>query len=179
MTITAARYNTEEEISIAATLDSGGEIFMPSYPSSTHYDNDMQEFLDGGGTIAPYDPYYGWSLEQAVDIKKMESEQYAQELIDDAYTNPQEGVITDGPTHKRRTESRRKDKADKQAGDVSLTQEEKDEAKIDQKLSEYETKCWDASDKVLANIDKEDTVENVMSIDVATNTLWPVWEPPV
>jgi len=111
--------------------------------------------------------------------KKNEADAYGQNLIDDAYGNPQQGISTEAEIHKRRTESRRKDKADKQAGEITLTEEEKNQSKTDQKLSEYETKCWDASDKVHANIDKEDTVDDVMAIDVETNTTWPIWEPPV
>jgi len=139
----------------------------------------VAEWEAAGNTVLPYDPYYGWTLEQAYEIKKNESDAYAQNLIDEAFTNPQIGVVTDGNAHKRRTESRRKDKADKQAGEIALTQDEKDEAKVDQKLSEFETKAWDASDKVHGNIDKEDTVNDVMAIDVETNTIWPIWEPPV
>ena len=176
--ITHARYNTEDHVAITA-IDDGRTVFLPSYPSGTPYDSLMQDFIDGGGVIEDYDPYFGWTLDRAVEVKKNESDDYAQALIDDANANPQVGVVIDSSANKRRTESRRKDKADKQAGEIALDQEEKDQAKTDQKLSEYETKCWDESDKVHANIDKEDTVNDVMAIDVATNTTWPIWEPPV
>ena len=36
-----------------------------------------------------------------------------------------------------------------------------------------------AYQKVHKNVDKEDTIEDVMAIDVATNTTWPVWTPPI
>ena len=176
--IISARYPEETETQVAVTDENGVVATMPSFPSDTYYDTKLQTFLDGGGTIDPYDPYYGWTLEHAVKIKSNESEQYAQANIDQAYSEPTQGVIVDGATHKRRTESRRKDKSDKQAGEIVLTEDEKNEAKTDQKLSEHETKCWDASDKVLKNIDKESTVVDVMAIDVATNTNWPVWSAP-
>ena len=177
--ITEARYTDGFSVSFNVTFDDGRVVSIPSHPSHTHYDKDVEEFLDGGGVIAPYDPYYGWTLEYAYSVKKNEADAYAQNLIDEAFANPQIGITTDPDAHKRRTGSRRKDKADKQAGEIALTQEEKDEAKIDQKLSEYEIKCWDAADKVHGNVDKEDTVAGVMVIDVETNTTWPIWEPPV
>jgi len=129
------------------------------------------------GTID--DAYINHDFDTEVLNKKNESDAYAQSLIDEAYANPQVGVVTDTGTHKRRTETRRKDKADKQAGDIALDQAEKDQSKIDQKLSEYEGKCWDASDKVHDNIDKETIISGVVAIDVETNTNWPVWSPPL
>ncbi len=52
--ITAARYTDDTSIPLNATLDTGVILSMPSYPSDTHYDSQMAEFIDGGGTIIPY-----------------------------------------------------------------------------------------------------------------------------
>lgn len=55
--ITEARYTDTTSIQIEATLDTGVKLGLPSYPSDTHWDQDMALFLDNGGVIdlAPTD----------------------------------------------------------------------------------------------------------------------------
>jgi len=55
MNITAAEYTIEDNSSLKATLDDGKEWYMPQ-PCETWHNATLQEFLDGGGTISPYDP---------------------------------------------------------------------------------------------------------------------------
>ena len=52
--IIKARYTEETSTQILTTEDDGRQVTMPSFPSDTHYDNKMQAFLDGGGTIDPF-----------------------------------------------------------------------------------------------------------------------------
>ena len=119
------------------------------------------------------------SLEVAKTEKYAEADIYAQNLIDDAYANPVQGSSVDGVQYEKLVNSRRKDKADKLAGEIALDTAEKDEAKTDQKLSEYERKCQEANDKARTEIDKGDTADEVMAMDIPTITTWPVWSPPV
>lgn len=178
--IISVRYSSPDNIPINVEHDDGVVWSLSYYPpDNISITKEIQAFFDAGGSIDPYDEYYGWTLERAVAVKTDESETYAQSLITEAYANPISGQTENPVTYNRRVETRRKDKADKQAGDITLDQAEKDEAKSDQKLSEYEGKAWTSSDKVIKNIHKESTVNGVMGIDVQSSITWPVWTPPV
>lgn len=144
-----------------------------------HISGILSKWNGAGWEDYTYNRFSTWTLEEAQASKYNESENYAQSLIDAAMANPQQGVTANAQIYKHRLNTRVQDKANKQAGDIVLTQAEKDQAKIDQKLSEYEGKCWDASDKAIKEIDKGTTVDEVMAIDIPTITVWPIWSPPV
>ena len=117
-------------------------------------------------------------LQMAKKKRYLDVKVYAQNLIDSAYANPTQGVTADPQIHKEKMNIRRNQKADKLAGEIALTQAEKDEAKTDQKLSEYEYKIWDDADKAITNIDKLNTVQEIEDFDISTQS-WNVWTPPV
>ena len=177
-------------------VDSNGEIIgfydpeihetipEPSYEIDDdtwqkHLGDDKQKWNGiGWESYVPY-PYKDWTLEQAKRIKVQECEQYAETLIENSKSNPTQGVSVDPIMYSKRIKAREKDKANKLAGEIILTQEEKDQAKTDQKLSEYEVKCFDASDKAIKEVEKETTIDDIMAIDVITITTWPVWVAPI
>ena len=118
-------------------------------------------------------------LSEAVALKYAEADAYAQDLIADAYDNPVQGTTVDGVQYEKLVNSRRKDKADKLAGEIALDQAEKDEAKTDQKLSEYENKTQTANDKARTEINKGNAAAEVLAMDIPTITTWPIWSAPV
>ena len=172
--ITTVRYTNAQNTGIVVD-----DQTWLAWPSDTHWDADVQEWIDAGNTITPFAEFYGWTLPQAQAAKTRESEQYAADLIHAANAHPQQGLNVDPDLHRRRADARRKDKADKQAGELALDEDEKNQAKVDQKMSEYEGKCWAASDKAIKEIDKGDDVAEVMALEIPTITTWPVWEPPL
>lgn len=117
--------------------------------------------------------------QEAINSKSQECEDYAENLIILSQTNPVLGLNVDPIKYAKRVKSREKDKANKLAGEITLTQDEKDQAKTDQKLSEYEVKCWAASDKAIKEVNKGTDPELIMVLDVSTLTTWPIWTPPV
>jgi len=174
------QYSTPENSEVLVDIQDSPQMTVPWPTQNSWISNDIDAWLAEGNEIDPYDPYLGLTLEKAYATKEQETEDYAQSRIDDAYKTPQQGVSYSNPKFwERRQNSRRKDKADKQAGELPLDQAEIDTAKIDQKLSEFEGKTWADSDKVISNIHKKGTVEEVMVIDIETNITWNTWEPPV
>jgi len=117
-------------------------------------------------------------LQKQKDFKYIEVNNYADVLIEDAYSNPVQDIISDPIEHRNIISVRRNNKSDKIAGEIVLTQEEKDEAKTDQKLSEYEQKILTDSSKVKENIDKLNTVQEVIDFNISAEN-WNVWTPPV
>ena len=113
----------------------------------------------------------------AQTAKKIEINNHADALIENAYSNPTQTTTADPIIHRRDVEFRRNDKADKLAGEISLTQAEKDEAKIDQKLSEYEVKIYQDSDKAKTNMYKLNTSTEVNAFDVSAEN-WNLWISP-
>ena len=101
MTIIAARYSDETSIPIIVTLDTGSEIRMPSYPSGTHYDRQMADFLDGGGTIVDYDQYYGISDNDLREQKYNLNAELAQAQVEAAEATPIQGTTLDGRETKK------------------------------------------------------------------------------
>ena len=53
--ITTAEYMSEDNSVVKATYDTGEVWFLPT-PNETHRKADLDEFLAGGGVIAPYTP---------------------------------------------------------------------------------------------------------------------------
>ena len=123
-------------------------------------------------------------LQRARDKKYLESEVYAESLVDAAYASPTTTTTENPSTYKRMVKARERDNANKIASrdlvteDV-LTQTEKDLAKTDQKLSEFDGKVYTANDKCYAEIDKKDLVSEVQAINVETAVTWPAWVAPV
>ena len=168
MTIIAARYNDETAIPLTATLDTAQEVSMPSYPSGTHYDRQMAEFLDGGGVIAPYDPYHGMSLDEVKEIGYSAVDEEEVFRVDQAQHNPATGVnLSDSDT--KRANAKRDNKAKKKVNAIS-----------------------DADDHLLDHIDilddfaetLRDAIESCSDTDCVDDRIseiqgaaWPSWTP--
>ena len=121
--------------------------------------------------------YADVTLEEAYSTKETEINAYAESLIHDANSNPSDGVTMDADENIKRSVNRAKDRSNKMAFDKVLTETEKNEAKNDQKLSEYEGKIWDDSDKTILNMMKLDTVLEVSAFDVEAEN-FTTWIPP-
>lgn len=94
-----------------------------------------------------------------------------------AYSNPQISVEKDPKNHKKDISIRTNNKLNKIVGEILLTQEEKDEAKLDQKLSEYEVKLSINKNKVLTNLYKLTGAGEINNFDVELEN-WESWTPP-
>ena len=117
------------------------------------------------------------NIVKAQEAKTTKCEAYAQTQIDNAYANPTNGVTDTVEHSKRRVNARIKYMSAKVSGEVALTQLEKDQAKLDQKLSEHESKLWGDSDKAIANMMKLNTATEIYAFDISLET-WTVWAPP-
>ena len=159
------------------------ETTPPAYNTDTHKleedapNNDGSQWNQVWIAIALTQTEMDANLQRARDKKYLESEAHADSLISAAYANPTDGVTENPSTYKKMVNARERDKANKVAGEITLDQTEKDVAKVDQKLSEYDGKTWIANDKCYTNIDKKDFVSEVEAIDILTIVVWPVWTP--
>lgn len=118
-------------------------------------------------------------IANAINTKTEECEDFAEALINVAKSNPSVGVTANPRLYTKRIKARERNNNNKLSGEIILTQDEKDQAKTDQKLSEYEVKCWDASDKAVKEVNKGTDPALIKLLDVSTLTTWPVWSPPV
>lgn len=115
---------------------------------------------------------------EAYAIKELGIDTYGDKLIENAYSNPVEGIIENPIFYRKKVSRRKSNKSDKISAEVSLKEVEKNEAKTDEKLSGYEVKISDDQDKAITNLYKLSGVDNIMSFDVAAEN-WTIWVPPV
>jgi len=165
MIITAARYNTPEHVPIIVTMDTGVIQTMPSYPSGSHYDVPMQEFLDNGGVIEPYDQYYGVSDDQLRIEKYNLNAEAAQASVEAAEATPVAGSTLDG----RQTEKE------------NLRRNNR--AKRNNKMTDADDAMADHVDEIMDTLDQaDDEVENLSRPELeawdGSTIIWPVWVSP-
>ena len=151
------------------------------------YDTDTQKIMEGAPTNDGNQWNQVWDVinltqleldtnfSRAAAIKKAESDAYAEDLIEAAYSNPSVGVTENPGTYKKIVAARERNNANKLAGEIALAQDEKDQAKVDQKLSEYDGKVTVANDKSYTEIDKKSYVSEVEALVIETITTWPTW----
>lgn len=175
MIINDARYLEKENINVM--LNSGTDDYA-MLENDGVYSRELDQWQADGGVITPFDMYYGWSESDAYKSKKQEIYKYGDDLITTAYTNPIQGVDTDPVFYKEKVSRRKSNKADKFVGGITLKQNEKDEAKVDEKLSGYEVKITNDQDKAIVNLHKLTGVDNIMIFDVSAEN-WNVWAAPV
>jgi len=118
------------------------------------------------------------NIKNARDSKTDEIYGYGNNLVKGAYTNPIQGVTKDPNRYEITVAKRKSNKSDKMAGDISITQADKDVAKSDEKLSGYSVKIDADENKAIDNMLKLNTVQEIKAFDVASET-WNVWTPPV
>lgn len=131
--------------------------------------------IDGVYTVTYV--YADVPLEEAQVTKHKEINAYGWQLIYDANGNPTDGITMEPEENIKRSANRTKDRANKLAGELTLKKSEKNEAKNDQKLSEYEGKVWADANKAIANMLKLDTTAEVSAFDVSAEN-WNVWIAP-
>lgn len=167
MTIIAARYITPAHEPLIADQDNGLQINMPSYPSGSHYDTQMEEYLDGGGIIADYDEFYDMSNNDIKDLRYQDNYNYMTDLIAASELNPVEGVNINA--HKA--------KKNKLHRDTGAKHKNNKNKKVDDDIIDYQY-------QLVADLDAaDDTVELFTArqdiIDwVPENAIWTVWIAP-
>ena len=177
--ITNVQFSTPDNLNVLITFDSGDPVRQPYNEHNYRYSGEIAAWEQSGNTIAPYYLYLGWSIGDAYWEKGKEITQYANALIEDANANPTQGSMGgDALLNKKQLNRRRADRADKLAGDINISPPDKEQAKTDQKLSEYETKISADENKASSNMMKLNTVDEVMAFDVPAEN-WNVWAPPV
>jgi len=126
------------------------------------------------------DPYFDISVEEAYIIKDNELMTHLEALKCTAELNPMIGVDLTDTCYDARSIRQliQEDLVNKQIGEVTLDQDEKDEAKAYQKLTEHFRKLTEAIVKGKTNIRKLDTVNEVKNFDVEVDVNWPTWNPP-
>ena len=168
MIIIAARYTDETSIPLNATLDNGQELSMPSYPSGTHYDRQMEEFLTGGGVIAAYDAYYGMSLDEVKEVGYSAVDEEEVFRVDEAQHNPSIGtVLSDSDT--RRANNKRDNQAKKKNNGIS---------DADDHLLDHIDNLDDFADNLRDGIEScGDNACVDTKIDEIQGAAWPIWNP--
>lgn len=177
MAISSVRHSNVENTTIVVESTSGG--WQQVWPSGTYLDSEIHLWLDAGGQIDPYDPQYGWTLEQVKVAKVREGEEYGRELIRQAHANPYSTVtVVDTKIYREKIQSRRRLRSDKKALAKPLTQDEELQLARDEVLQEYEVLCIACSNEFNDLVDEADTPEQVNALNPATDIIWPVWTPP-
>ena len=178
MTITTVRYTNEANTIIEVT-DSYTGVWIQLWPSGTWRDAEVQDWLDAGGQIKPYDPQYGMTLAQVKEAKMQEGEAYGRELVRQAHENPYDAItIADTRTYREKIHSKRRLRSDKKALSKPLRPDEELQLERDEVLQEYEVLCIECSDEFNELVDEAATKEVVNALNPATDITWPVWTPP-
>ena len=164
MTITAARYSDETTIPVTI-VENGQDVFMPAFPSGTSYDRLVQEFLDVGGVIDPYDQYYGISDDKLREEKYNLNAELAQTEVEAAEATPVVGPTLD--PRKREKENLRRN----------------NRAKRNNKMTDADDVMADHVDDVGDVLDQaDDEVENLNRAALeawnGSTIVWPMWVPP-
>ena len=129
------------------------------------------------GTYTVTYVYTDIPLVEAFIKKSDEIRAYANQLVQEATSNPTEGVTVDPADYTKISDSARKDRSDKLSGEVALSQAEKDDAKNAQKLSEFEGKIWADASKANLNMEKLSTTLEVSNFYISAES-WNVWIAP-
>lgn len=122
--------------------------------------------------------YSNFTEEEAYLLKENEIIIYGDNLILNAYANPQVDLNVNPNHYLKKVNRIKSNKMDKLAGDIALTQEEKDEAKLHEKLSEYEIKISDDQDKAINNLHKIIIVSDIIDFNIIEQS-WNTWTPPI
>ena len=168
MAVTNVRYNTEEHVPVTVSYDNGPDVSMAKYPSGTWKDAEVQEWLDAGNTIQPYNQWHGMSLDQVKETGYSQVDEELAKRVDTAQHNPAMGVqLSDSGT--KRANAKRDNLAKKKNNGIS-----------------------DADDHLLDHIDELDdfaetlrdqieACENIPCIEAVIATIstadWPYWSP--
>ena len=150
----------------------------PPQTESTEYNrliSSTMVLIDGVYTLTYV--YEDVTLEEAQLTKTNEINEYANGLILDANSNPTDGVTMEASKNVNASTLRRKSRADKLSAEILLSEVEKNEAKNDQKLSEFEGKIGDDTDKAISNMMKLKTTIDVSLFDVSLEN-WNTWVAP-
>ena len=174
MTTTSIRYTQADNSQVF--IEPQG--YSVPQPCQTWHQEIIDEWIAEGNTIEAYNQYYEWTEQQAYETKEAEIDTYSDNLIANAYANPIQGITVNPDYYKKKINRRKSNKSDKIASEIELTDDEKNEAKTDEKLSEYEVKITADQDKAITNLHKLGGVENIMSFNVEAES-WNVWTPPI
>ena len=165
MLIVTTRYTTAEHIPIEIITDSEEVWTIPTYPSNTNFDIAVQEFLDNGGVIEPYDQYYGFS-----DDDLREGNYVLNAALADGQIQLAEETPVAGPTLTTR-----------QTEKENLRRNNR--GKRNNKMTDADDVMADHVDSIMDVLDQaDDEVENLSRPELeawdGSTIIWPVWVSP-
>ncbi len=168
------RYPTEEQL---LDLDIA-TVIVPQEVDKTEYNTLVNKYVEVSGDVYTLKYTYEYiGLSSAKTKKIKEINDYGISLINLANGNPEMGVNMDAETNINTTILRRNNRIDKLVGELNFTEEEKREAKTDQKLSDFSLKIQGDIDKAVTNMLKSDTTAEIEAFDIQAQN-WSTWTPP-
>jgi len=180
MSLTSARFTKSDDSQVNMVHDTGSSE-LTEYPPVKLSTEDLllAEFEDNGGVITTYDPYFGWTVEQAKAKKKEQIGEKTAWLVYDANNEPWVGADPSVGSFAKRTADDRALRGDKVALGIALTADELAKGNVDLEMTMFTSNCWSANADAYLLVDAETDVTTIMSLDVDTMVAWPVWTPPV
>lgn len=160
--IISARYTNESE-SLVETTHDDGRVESFAHPADNRQ---SQELTDSGVTVAPFDPWYGFTDEQIKQQRYADNQAHADDLIRAAQSNPIQGVNLD----ERETGKEAKKRQNRGNGKDKVT--DQDDALVDHIDDVYDAQD-NADDQVEAMSDRQQIIDWVPTMQT-----WPVWNPP-
>lgn len=150
---------------------------VPMDPMNQNY-QDIQLWIEEGGTVTPYDPNYGMTIETALGKKYLEVDNYSKDVIDEAYRQPIAGGPTEDPEkYKYKMNRLTKGISNKLANDKVIPDEDKGAADAFDVLVDYEDEVMDSNDLARDALELLLTVDDILAADITTIVVWPIWTP--
>ena len=169
MAVTNVRYSDVSNVPLIVSYDSEPDVNMAQYPSGTWRDAGVQEWLDAGNTIQPYDRWYGMTLDEVKEVGYAEVDAELAKRVDAAEHNPSAGVnLSDSAT--RRENAKRDNKAKRKNNKIS---------DADDHLYDHLTELADFAESDGLDVIEacSDTACVQAVIDSLPSLAWPTWSP--
>ena len=171
--VNKVRYINEEHTEILVLP----ENWVLSLPLPLHRQEIIDAWVAEGNKIRAFNKYKNWTIEQALAHKEEEIDDYADRLIRKAYKNPIEGKTVNARRYERQVNRRKSNNIDKIVNGDTFTVEERNQARLDEKLSKYEIRIERKQDLAEENLNLLTTVKDIMKFDVKAQE-WVDWVPP-
>lgn len=134
---------------------------------------DLMTWVSDGNIINPYE----FPIEQARESKILETVNYAEDLVSQAYSNPEQGVSgLDHKVYKAKIDVYRRHNIDLMSVGQALSGAETNQAVINETLSGYEMDILNDIEAVKVIITALSTSGQVMALDIRSQD-WTLWVP--
>lgn len=168
--VDSVRYTNPEETQIAVSP----EGWNMARNSGTWHEEVIQMWLNDGGVIDPYAPYYGVTLQTAKDEKYVKIWSQA-----DTVSNDAEATFISGGSEAQRNVVRMRGKYErilsKKVRGQQTTQAEDDLHDAYDILLDYQDSAYDIADLAKDEVELLNTVDEVFAYDEVSTPAWPVW----